>query len=177
MSVKAAYHTLGCKVNQYDTQAMRELMERAGYQSVSFQEEADVYVLNTCTVTGTGDRKSLQLSRRIRRDHPNALLVLCGCLAQKKGEALLREAEADLIIGTQMRGRIVELVDQVRQNGSPLCAVSPFPPAMPFESLNISRSPGIPGPPSRFRRAAITAVPTALFPLSGGPSVPVPWRI
>ena len=142
MSVKAAYHTLGCKVNQYDTQAMRELMERAGYQSVSFQEEADVYVLNTCTVTGTGDRKSLQLSRRIRRDHPNALLVLCGCLAQKRGEALLREAEADLIIGTQMRGRIVELVDQVRQNGSPLCAVSPFPPAMPFESLQITEVSG-----------------------------------
>ena len=65
-----AFHTLGCKVNQYDTQAMLELFRQAGYQPVPFHEPADIYLINTCTVTGTGDKKSLQLVRRIRREHP-----------------------------------------------------------------------------------------------------------
>ena len=138
--MKAAFHTLGCKVNQYDTQAIRELMVQAGYTPVSFQEDADVYVINTCTVTGTGDRKSLQLARRIRREHPSAVLVLCGCLAQKQGEKLL--PEADLILGTQYRGRIVELLRQYMEHRIPICAVSPLLPGMPFESLYISEVSG-----------------------------------
>ncbi|MBQ9211914.1 MAG: tRNA (N(6)-L-threonylcarbamoyladenosine(37)-C(2))-methylthiotransferase MtaB [Clostridia bacterium] len=138
----AAFHTLGCKVNQYDTQAMRELMIQAGYIPVSFQEEADVYVLNTCTVTGTGDRKSLQLARRIKREHPASLLVLCGCLAQKQGERLQGETGADLILGTQFRGQIVQLIEQVRDQGKPVCAVAPLTEGMPFESLNISEVSG-----------------------------------
>lgn len=137
-----AFHTLGCKVNQYDTQAMEELLNQAGYLSVPFQSDADIYLINTCTVTGTGDRKSLQLARRIRRDHPDALLILCGCLAQKQGEQLLAESGAHLVLGTQFRGRIVELLEQVLREGRPLCAVSPLPPRMPFESLNISRTSG-----------------------------------
>ena len=138
----AAFHTLGCKVNQYDTQAMRELLLAAGYEEVSFQEAADVYVLNTCTVTGVGDRKSLQLARRVKREHPDAVLVLCGCLAQRQGEALLRETGADLILGTQARGQIAELVSRVIREGRPLCAVSPLLPGMPFESLNITQVTG-----------------------------------
>ena len=66
----AAFHTLGCKVNQYDTQAMLEKFRAAGYEIVPFDADADVYVINTCTVTGTGDKKSLQLARRLRREHP-----------------------------------------------------------------------------------------------------------
>ena len=100
-----AFHTLGCKVNQYDTEAMRELLISAGYQPVSFSAPADIYLINTCTVTGTGDRKSLQLARRIRREYPNSILVLCGCLAQKEGEKLLARAEADLVLGTANRSR------------------------------------------------------------------------
>lgn len=137
-----AFHTLGCKVNQYDTQAMRELLLAAGYTEVSFQDPADVYVLNTCTVTGTGDRKSLQLSRRIRREHPDALLVLCGCMAQKQGSQLQAETDADLILGTQFRGDIVRLLEQVVREGKPLCAVSPLLPGMPFEALNITETAG-----------------------------------
>ncbi len=138
----AAFHTLGCKVNQYDTQAMLELFLAAGYEEVPFDGPADVYVLNTCTVTGTGDRKSLQLSRRIRRQHPGALLVLCGCLAQKQGEKLLKETGADLVLGTQERGRVVALLEQVIREGKPLCAVSPLLPGMPFEPLAVSRLSG-----------------------------------
>lgn len=70
--MKAAFHTLGCKVNQYDTEAMLESFERAGYEIVPFSEEADVYLINTCTVTGTGDQKSLKLMRRVAREHPSA---------------------------------------------------------------------------------------------------------
>lgn len=138
----AAYHTLGCKVNQYDTEAMRELMSSAGYQEVPFEETADVYLLNTCTVTGTGDRKSLQLARRIKREHPDSLLVLCGCLAQKKGESLLEETGADLVLGTQARGQIVSLLERVSETQQSICAVRPFDGPVPFEALNISRMEG-----------------------------------
>ena len=89
------FHTLGCKVNQYDTQAMRELLLAKGYDAVPFHSDADIYLLNTCTVTGTGDRKSLQIARRIKREHPDSLLILCGCLAQKEGERLLDQTGAD----------------------------------------------------------------------------------
>ena len=137
----AAYHTLGCKVNQYDTQAMEELLSAAGYQTVPFTGDADVYMINTCTVTGTGDRKSLQLARRIRREHPQSILVLCGCLAQLKGSALL-ETGADLVIGTQSRGQIVPLLEKVIASGSPVCAVQPIDDSAPFELLQVSHQSG-----------------------------------
>ena len=83
-----AAYTLGCKVNQYDTEAMLERFEAAGYRAVEFQEAADVYLINTCTVTGTGDRKSLKTIRRVAREHPGCAIVVCGCLAQREAERL-----------------------------------------------------------------------------------------
>ncbi len=132
-----AYHTLGCKVNQYDTQAMEELLSAAGFTTVPFPSPADVYLINTCTVTGTGDKKSLQLARRLKRENPECVLVLCGCLAQLKGEALL-SAGADLVIGTQFRGRVVSLLSRVLSTGTPLCAVEPLPENMPYEPLHVT---------------------------------------
>ena len=102
---RIAFHTLGCKVNQYDTQAMRELFLAAGYEEVPFSAEAEVYLINTCTVTGTGDRKSLQLARRVRREHPSARLILCGCMAQKQGQA---------------RGEVVSLLRRAEQENRPV---------------------------------------------------------
>ena len=102
--------TLGCKVNQYDTEAMLEAFERHGYRIVPNGSPADVYLVNTCTVTGTGDKKSLQLIRRCRRRNPQADVVVTGCLAQRTGEQL-RETGARLILGTQYRGRVVELLE------------------------------------------------------------------
>ncbi len=136
-----AYHTLGCKVNQYDTQAMEELLSADGFRTVPFPEQADVYLINTCTVTGTGDRKSLQLARRLKRDHPDSKLVLCGCLAQLKGEKLI-SAGADLVIGTQYRGNVVSLLRGVIASGSPVCAVQPLPESMPYEPLHVTRHEG-----------------------------------
>ena len=83
-----AFHTLGCKVNQYDTQAMRERFEQAGYRTTEFDERADIYVVNTCTVTGTGDKKSMQIIRRCHRQNPLAQIVVTGCLAQRAADEL-----------------------------------------------------------------------------------------
>lgn len=131
-----AYHTLGCKVNQYDTQAMEELLSAAGYRTVPFPQPADIYLVNTCTVTGTGDRKSLQLARRLKREHPDCTLILCGCLAQLRGSELL-SAGADLVVGTQFRTRIVPLLEQVLSSGKPVCAVEPFTEETRFEPLEV----------------------------------------
>ena len=125
MDRSVAFFTLGCKVNQYDSQAMLERFRSAGYRAVPFDGDAGIYVINTCTVTGVGDKKSLQLARRVRREHPDSLLILCGCLAQRKAEALL-ETGAGLILGTQRRMEVVELAERVLATGKPLCAVEPL---------------------------------------------------
>ncbi|MGN1021794.1 MAG: tRNA (N(6)-L-threonylcarbamoyladenosine(37)-C(2))-methylthiotransferase MtaB [Aristaeellaceae bacterium] len=132
-----AFHTLGCKVNQYDTQAMLELFRVAGYAVVPFQGEADVYVVNTCTVTGTGDRKSLQIARRLRREHPLSEVILCGCLAQRKGEELLSTG-ARLILGTQRRSEVVTLLEKAVRENVQLCAVDALTTESPFENLTIT---------------------------------------
>ena len=132
-----AFHTLGCKVNQYDTQAMLELFRAAGYAVVPFSENADVYVVNTCTVTGTGDKKSMQLTRRLRREHPESEIILCGCLAQRKGEALL-DTGARLILGTQRRSEVVTLLEKAVRDGGQICAVDALTTQTPFESLTIT---------------------------------------
>ena len=132
-----AAHTLGCKVNQYDTQAMLELFLRDGFRIVPMDQQADVYLVNTCTVTGTGDKKSLQLIRKIKREHPSSLLIVCGCMAQQRGDDLLSTG-ADLIIGTQRRSEVVSLLRKVRKSGNPVCAVSPLHDDQPFECLSVS---------------------------------------
>ena len=131
-----AFHTLGCKVNQYDTQAMLEKFRAAGYEVVPFEAAADVYVINTCTVTGTGDKKSLQLTRRLRREHPDSAIILAGCLAQRKGGELL-ETGAKLIIGTQHRDQVVDLLEKAIEDG-PISAVNELNAATPFEELTIT---------------------------------------
>ena len=133
----AAFHTLGCKVNQYDTQAMLEKFRAAGYAIVPFDGPADVYVVNTCTVTGTGDKKSMQLARRLHREHPESEIVLCGCLAQRKGAELFKTG-ARLVIGTQKRGEVVELLEQAVREDIQLNAVNELNAATPFEDLTIT---------------------------------------
>lgn len=133
----AAFHTLGCKVNQYDTQAMLEKFRAAGYEIVPFDADADVYVINTCTVTGTGDKKSLQLARRLRREHPDSALILAGCLAQRKPEELL-ETGARLVIGTQHRGEVVELLEKALRENTSINAVNELNATTPFEPLTIT---------------------------------------
>lgn len=136
-----AFHTLGCKVNQYDSQAMLELFERAGYQPGDFDQPCDVYVINTCTVTGTGDKKSLQAVRRARRLNPAADIIVCGCMAQRDGEKLLADTGARLILGTARRAEIVTLLEQAQREHTRLCAVTDVRRAA-FEPLLITHQEG-----------------------------------
>ena len=83
MGKRAAFFTLGCKVNQFDTEAMRELFTQAGYETVDFDQAADVYLINTCTVTATGDQKSRQMISRAHHKNPDAKIIVAGCYAQR----------------------------------------------------------------------------------------------
>lgn len=136
-----AFHTLGCKVNQYDSQAMLELFEQAGYQPGDFDQPCDVYVINTCTVTGTGDKKSMQAVRRARRLNPAADIIVCGCMAQRDGEKLLADTDARLILGTARRAEIVTLLEQAQREHIRLCAVTDVRRAA-FEPLLITHQEG-----------------------------------
>ena len=136
----AAFHTLGCKVNQYDTEAMLEAFARAGYEIRSFDERADVYVVNTCTVTGTGDRKSMNAVRRARRLNPEADIVIAGCLAQRDGEKLLPTG-ARLIIGAARRAQVVSLLEQAQRENRQIVAVSDVL-RVPYEPLTVSGDHG-----------------------------------
>lgn len=135
-----AFHTLGCKVNQYDSQAMLELFEQAGYEPRDFSEPADVYVVNTCTVTGTGDKKSLNAVRRALRTNPSAEVVIAGCLAQRDGEKLL-ETGARLVIGNARRGEVVRLLEEAVAKGQRVAAVTDIL-RTPYEPLRVSSQEG-----------------------------------
>ncbi|HHT66339.1 MAG TPA: tRNA (N(6)-L-threonylcarbamoyladenosine(37)-C(2))-methylthiotransferase MtaB, partial [Clostridiales bacterium] len=108
---RVAFYTLGCKTNQYDTEAMQEQFVRNGYQLVSFQEDSDVYVVNTCTVTNLGDRKSRQMIRKAHRTNPNAVIAVVGCYAQQAAEEVLSIPGVKVAVGTKNRNRIVEYVE------------------------------------------------------------------
>lgn len=114
--LKVAFHTLGCKVNQHDSAIMAALFQDAGYDIVDFNETADVYVINTCTVTHLSDRKSRQMIRRAAGENPEATVVVCGCYAQTAKNELEALNEVDLIIGTNERHRVVEAVEDFRAN-------------------------------------------------------------
>lgn len=109
---KIAFYTLGCKVNQADTASMENLFLRSGHQLVSFDGEADVYIINTCVVTNTGQRKSRQTIHRAIRKNPNALIVVTGCYPQTAAEEVKAIASVDMIIGNQDRAQIVQLVEE-----------------------------------------------------------------
>lgn len=106
---KAALHNLGCKVNAYETEAMQELLVRNGYEIVPFQEKADIYIINTCTVTNMADRKSRQMLHRARKQNPEALVVACGCYVQAKdGE---QEECVDVVIGNNRKKDLIEILE------------------------------------------------------------------
>lgn len=109
---KAALHNLGCKVNAYETEAMQQLLEEAGYEIVPFQEKADVYVINTCSVTNIADRKSRQMLHRAKKMNPDAVVVAAGCYVQAAGEELKRDAAIDVIIGNNRKKDLVPLLDE-----------------------------------------------------------------
>ena len=112
MSKKVALHNLGCKVNAYEVEAMQQLLEEAGYEIVPFQERADVYLINTCTVTNIADRKSRQMLHKAKKMNPDAIVVATGCYAQTDTEKLKEDASVDLILGNNQKNRIVEALEE-----------------------------------------------------------------
>ena len=111
MSKKVALHNLGCKVNAYEVEAMQQLLEKAGYEIVPFTEGADVYVINTCTVTNIADRKSRQMLHKAKKMNPNAIVVATGCYVQTDTEKLKADAAVDLILGNNQKTQIVEALE------------------------------------------------------------------
>lgn len=108
---KVAFHSLGCKVNSYETDAMIRLFEQAGYEVVAFTENADVYVVNTCTVTNIADRKSRQMLHRARQCNPQGVVVAAGCYVQADSERAAADPHVDLVIGNDQKAHVVELVE------------------------------------------------------------------
>lgn len=127
--------TLGCKVNQTESEALGQLFRNNGYHVVSSTEKADVVVVNTCTVTNTGGAKSRQTIRRMVKAHPDAFVVVMGCYAQTAPGEILGIAGVDLVLGTQDRGKILELIDQVKQEQQPKSSVRTIWDAKTFEEL------------------------------------------
>lgn len=137
---KVAFCTLGCKVNQYDSEAMLEKFLQAGYGQAEFAAVADVYVINTCVVTGQGEKKSRQMIRRAQKTNPDAMIVVAGCLAQRDAEQLLQKG-VHLVIGNQRRGEVVALLNEAQNTRSGIAAVSEVQ-RIPFENLQISGHAG-----------------------------------
>ena len=109
---KAALHNLGCKVNSYETEAMTQLLKKAGYEIVSFQDQADVYIINTCSVTNMADRKSRQMLHKAKKQKPNAVVVATGCYVQTATEKVAQDLSIDLVVGNNRKKDIVEILNE-----------------------------------------------------------------
>lgn len=120
---KAALHNLGCKVNAYETEAMQQMLETAGYEIVSFGEEADVYVINTCSVTNMADRKSRQMLHRAKKQNPEAVVVAAGCYVQTKEQEAVVDEAIDIIIGNNKKHELISRLDEFFRDHGKIDAV------------------------------------------------------
>lgn len=116
MGNKVALHNLGCKVNAYEIEAMQQLLEKAGYEIVPFEPGADIYVINTCTVTNIADRKSRQMLHKAKKMNPEAIVVATGCYVQTGGDKLEKDEAIDLVLGNNRKGNIVDALAEYAEN-------------------------------------------------------------
>ncbi len=135
----AALHNLGCKVNSYETEAMQQLLEAAGYQIVPFQEKADVYLINTCSVTNVADKKSRQMLHRAKKQNPDAVVVAAGCYVQAAHEELKKDLAVDIIIGNNKKQELVEILEKYFREREPHSYVMEIGETHEYEELKISR--------------------------------------
>lgn len=140
MSKKVALHNLGCKVNAYEVEAMQQLLEEAGYEIVPFQEGADVYLINTCTVTNIADRKSRQMLHKAKKMNPDAIVVATGCYAQTDTEKLKEDASVDLILGNNQKNRIVEALEEYEKENEKKTRVIEINRTKEYEKLCIDHT-------------------------------------
>ena len=138
MKKKAALHNLGCKVNAYEVEAMQQLLEQAGYEIVPFEPGADVYVINTCTVTNIADRKSRQMLHKAKKMNPDAIVVATGCYAQADTEKLKEDTAVDLILGNNQKTQIVEALEEYEKEHAKQVQVIEINHTKEYEELSIS---------------------------------------
>ncbi|WP_294743058.1 tRNA (N(6)-L-threonylcarbamoyladenosine(37)-C(2))-methylthiotransferase MtaB [uncultured Exiguobacterium sp.] len=132
-----AFQTLGCKVNHYETEAVWQLFKDAGYARVDFADHADVYVVNTCTVTNTGDKKSRQVIRRAIRQNPDSVICVTGCYAQTSPAEIMAIPGVDVVVGTQDRHKMIGYIEQFREERMPINAVGNIMKAKVYEELDV----------------------------------------
>ncbi|MDY5112287.1 MAG: tRNA (N(6)-L-threonylcarbamoyladenosine(37)-C(2))-methylthiotransferase MtaB [Bilifractor sp.] len=137
---KAALHNLGCKVNAYELEAMQQMLEKAGYDIVPFEPGADVYVINTCTVTNIADRKSRQMLHKAKKMNPEAIVVAVGCYAQVRGEELEKDPAIDLVIGSNRKEDLIRELEQFRSSGEKQLDTSDWSVDRMYENLQIDRT-------------------------------------
>ena len=137
---KAALHNLGCKVNAYETEAMGQLLEEHGYELVPFEEKADVYLINTCSVTNIADRKSRQMLHRAKKQNPDAVIVAAGCYVQGSAKEILERGDADLVIGNNQKARLPELLKTFFEDPEPEQAVVDLSHASKYELMTLKRT-------------------------------------
>lgn len=132
-----AFHTLGCKVNHYETEAIWQLFKEASYERVDFEQNADVFVINTCTVTNTGDKKSRQVIRRAIRNNPDAVVCVTGCYAQTSSAEIMEIPGVDIVVGTQDRHKLLTYIDTFQQERQPINGVSNIMKNRTYEELDV----------------------------------------
>jgi threonylcarbamoyladenosine tRNA methylthiotransferase MtaB len=132
-----AFHTLGCKVNHYETEAIWQLFKEQGYKRVEFDHHSNVYVINTCTVTNTGDKKSRQVIRRAVRSNPDAVICVTGCYAQTSPAEIMAIPGVDIVVGTQDRTKLLGYIDQFRKERQPINAVGNIMKNRVYEELDV----------------------------------------
>ncbi len=134
---KVALHNLGCKVNAYETEAMRQLLEQAGYEIVPFDAGADIYIINTCTVTNIADRKSRQMLHRAKKLNPEALVVAAGCYVQAAGEKIQADDSIDLVIGNNKKKDLISIL-QMYEEGRQAEALIDINHTKEYEELSVT---------------------------------------
>ncbi len=132
-----AFHTLGCKVNHYETEAIWQLFKAQGYERVEYENIADVYVINTCTVTNTGDKKSRQVIRRAVRKNPDAVIAVTGCYAQTSPAEIMAIPGVDIVVGTQDRVKMLDYIEQFKNERQPINAVGNIMKSRVYEELDV----------------------------------------
>ena len=132
-----AFHTLGCKVNQYETEGIWQSFKDQGYERVDFEAIADIYVINTCTVTNTGDKKSRQVIRRAIRKNPEAVVCVTGCYAQVSPGEVMEIPGVDVVVGTQDRGKMIDYIEQHIETREPVNGVSNIMKNRVFEEMDV----------------------------------------
>ncbi|GGJ83416.1 threonylcarbamoyladenosine tRNA methylthiotransferase MtaB [Lentibacillus kapialis] len=134
---KVAFHTLGCKVNQYETEGIWNMFKNNGYERVDFDRQSDVYVINTCTVTNTGDKKSRQVIRRAVRKNPDAVICVTGCYAQTSPGEIMEIPGVDVIVGTQNRKKMIDYIEEHQKTREPVNGVTNIMKNRVFEEMDV----------------------------------------